>query len=130
MMLPLSALAEDSFLNDFNLYAESIYGIDKISPVFTGTPKTYSSETVEIMVNGQETTLMAERANTMDVITAACCTLRIIDNTGNRIDQYGMLMHAYFLACSGDGEKQATTESGTNIFVSVDPGFVTIRLVR
>lgn len=130
LMIPISALADDKFLEDFNVYASSMYGIDEISPVFTGNPKTYASAIVEIMDDGQSVTIMAENKNALDLIAAACCALRTIDNQGSVIDQYGKVMHAYFLTRSGEGEKRATTDSGLQIFISIDHDFMTIRLVR
>ena len=129
IMIPFSALA-DQFPDDFNLYAVSMYGISEIKPVFTGSPKTYASNSVEIMDDGNTVTRYAENKEVMDLIAAACCALRVIDNQGDMIDQYGRILHAYFLARSGEGEKRATTDSGMMVFVSIGPGMTTIRLVR
>lgn len=128
-MIPLSALA-DQFLDDFNSYAVSMYGISQIKTVFTGSPKSYVSDTVEIMDNGKTITMMAESKNDADLIAAGCCALRVIDNQGDMLDQYGRILHAYFMARSGEGEKRATTNSGMMIFCSIDAGFTIIKLVR
>ena len=129
IMIPITALA-DQFLDDFNAYAVSVYGISEIKPVFTGSPKTYASDFIEIMDDGNTVTLYAENKDVMDLIAAACCALRVIDNQGDMIDQYGRILHAYFLARSGEGEKRATTDSGMMVFVSIGLGMTTIRLVR
>ena len=129
ILIPITALA-DQFLDDFNTYAVSIYGISEIKPVFTGSPKTYASDSIEIMDDGNTVTLYAENKDVMDLISATCCALRVMDNQGDMIDQYGRILHAYFLARSGEGEKRATTDSGMMVFVSIGPGMTTIRLVR
>ena len=129
ILIPITALA-DQFLDDFNAYAFSMYGISEIKPVFTGSPKTYASDSIEIMDDGNTVTLYAENKDVMALIAATCCALRVIDNQGDMIDQYGRILHAYFLARSGEGEKRATTDSGMMVFVSIVPGMTTIRLVR
>ena len=129
IMIPLSALA-DQFLDDFNSYAVSMYGISEIKPVFAGSPKTYASDSVEIMDDGNTITLCAENKDVIDLIAACCCALRSIDNQGNMLDQYGRILHAYFMARSGEGEKRATTDSGILIFVNIDSGLTNIKLVR
>ena len=129
ILIPITAMA-DQFPDDFNSYAVSMYGISEIKPVFTGSPKTYASDSIEVMDDGNTVTLYAENKDVMDLIAAACCALRVIDNQGDMIDQYGRILHAYFLARSGEGEKRATTDSGMMVFVSIGPGMTTIRLVR
>lgn len=129
ILIPSSALA-DQFLDDFNTYAVSMYGISEIKPVFTGSPKTYASDSIEIMDDGNTVTMMAENKDVIDLIAAGCCALRVIDNQGNMLDQYGRILHAYFMARAGEGEKRATTDSGMMVFVSIGPGMTTIRLVR
>ena len=129
IMIPITALA-DQFLDDFNSYAVSMYGISEIKPVFNGFPKTYASDFIEIMDDGNTVTLYAENKDVIDLIAAGCCAMRAIDNQGNMLDQYGRILHAYFMARSGTGEKRATTDSGMLIFCSIDSGLTIIKLVR
>ena len=126
ILLPFAALA-DPFLDDFNAYSD-MYHISPISALFTGSPQTYSSDTIEIMNDGTTVTLISQ--NDLDLISAACYVLRVIDNAGSMIDQYGRILHAYFMAAHGDGEKRATTDSGVLVFVSKDAGYTTIKLVK
>lgn len=129
LILPLAALADDAFLDDFNDYAQYMYGIQPAScddpdamPLFFTTGETtvfhYSDHDVII---GEDH---------MEAISAACCVFRCVDNSGSMIDQYGRILHAYFMARSAGGEKRATTESSISIYVSIDSGILTIRLVR
>lgn len=129
ILIPITALA-DQFLDNFNTYAVSMYGISEIKPVFTGSPKTYASDSIEIMDDGNTVTLYAENKDVMDLIAAACCAMQVIDNQGDILDQYGRILHAYFLARSGEGEKRAATDSGMLVFVSIERGMTTIRLVK
>lgn len=132
MMLPLAAPAEDSdpFLDDYNTYAVSMYGIGKIAPVSSvASSGVYASDTVQITVSPLSVTLTAETENATDLIAAACCALRVIDNQGSKIDQYGRVLHAYFMARSAGGEKRSVTESSVEIYVSVNDR-LTIRVVR
>lgn len=131
MMLTVPAFAEDQFLDDFNVFAVSMYGISRISPVFTGSPKTYASDQVEIIDDGKTVTLTADIKNIPDLIAAACCALRTIDNSGDMLDQYGRVLHAYFMCRSAGGEeKRATTDSSVKVYVSMDKTLMIIRLVR
>ena len=120
------AFAEDIFLTDFNLYAEPLFGIQPIKAIVSGF--SYKSDSVEIMVTGQETTIIGE--SPLDVISASCCVLRCIDNEGSMIDQYGRVMFAYFLNRTKGIEARATTESGVLIYFSEASGIYTARLVR
>ena len=123
ILLAAPAMA-DSFLDDFNYYASEIYDLNPLDPLVENVA--YKSAEVEIMVaDGIE--IYSEDA--LSVISAACCVLRVIDNTGSQIDQYGKVLHAYFLHKSGN-ESRATTDSGILIFFSEANDIYTIRLVK
>lgn len=119
-----SALA-DPFLDDFNAYAGSLYHIPALEPVVENI--SYKSADVEIMNMG-EVTIYGE--NPISVISAACCALRAIDNAGNMLDQYGRVLHAYFLNRSQGKESRATTETGVLIYFAEENGLFTVRLVK
>lgn len=129
LCFPVFAIA-DSFQDAFNTYAGSVYGIEKISVLSeSDTVCAYASNACEIMTEPGRVTIIGESAE--EVIAAACCALRCVDNEGSMIDQYGRTLHAYFMARSaGDGaEYRATTESNVVICLSISSGFVTVRLV-
>ena len=113
----------DKFIEDFNSYAEG-YGIPEIKPVVENI--SYKSSEVEILNIG-EVDIYGE--NPISVISSACCALRAIDN-GSQIDQYGRVLHAFFLNKSSRNEARATTETGVLIFCSEEKGIYTIRLVK
>ena len=115
----------DQFLDDFNAYAEGLYGIPLLEPVFENL--SYKSADVEIMHLGE---ISIYGRNPLSVISAACCALRAIDNSGSMLDQYGKVMHVYFLHNVRKTEARATTESGILVYFSEDKGLFTIRLVR
>jgi hypothetical protein len=126
ILATVPAFAEDTFLSDFNAYAEGLYGISKITAVQAG--KLYKSDVVEMIVTSQGAEIYGE--NPLDVISAACCTLRVIDNSGNMLDQYGRVMHAYFLNNVRGKETRATTDSGILVFYSENNGICSVRLVK
>ena len=129
-LFPILAGA-DGFQDDFNTYAGSVYGIEEMSVLSeSDTVCVYASNACEIMMEPGRVTIIGESAE--EVIAAACCALRCIDNEGSMIDQYGRTLHAYFLARSAgdDAEYRATTETGVLIFVCISAGFITIRLVK
>ena len=126
ILATVPAFAEDTFLSDFNAYAEGLYGISKITAVQAG--KLYKSDVVEMIVTSQGAEIYGE--NPLDVISAACCTLRVIDNPSGQIDQYGRIMHAYFLFRSSGKESRSTTESGILVFYSESAGICSVRLVK
>lgn len=115
----------DQFLDDFNAYAEGLYGIPLLEPVVENL--SYKSADVEIMNLGE---ISIYGHDPLSVISAACCALRAIDNSGSMLDQYGRIMHAYFLHNVRKTEAMATTERGILVFFSEDKGLFTIRLVR
>ena len=123
-VLTVTPAMADQFLDDFNTYADDLYGIPKIAPVVENM--TYKSTDVEIMNRG-EVTIYGQ--DPLAVICAACCALRAIDNTGNMLDQYGRVLHAYFLHKPGK-ESRATTENGTLIYFSEENGLFTVRVVK
>ena len=124
-VLTVTPALADQFLDDFNTYADGLYGIPKIEPVVENM--TYKSTEVEIMNMGE---VAIYGGNPISVISAACCALRAIDNTGSQIDQYGRVLHAYFLFQSTGKESRATAETGTLIFFSEENGIYTVRLVK
>lgn len=129
LCFPIFAIA-DGFQDDFNTYAGAMYGIEGVSVLSeSATVCAYASNACEIMTEPGRVTIVGESAE--EVIAAACCALRCVDNDGSMIDQYGRTLHAYFLARSADdgAEYRATTESGVAVFVSVASGFITIKLV-
>ena len=126
ILATVPAFAEDTFLSDFNAYAEGLYGISKITAVQAG--KLYKSDVVEMIVTSQGAEIYGE--NPLDVISAACCVLRVIDNSGNMLDQYGRVMHAYFLNNVRGKETRATTDSGILVFYSENNGICSVRLVK
>ena len=130
VLLPVLACA-DGFCDDFNAYAADVFGIAPAAVIFSSdTVSTYKTGSVEIMAEPEQVTIVGESAE--EVIAAACCALRCIDNGAGMIDQYGRTLHAYFMAkAAGDeAEYRATTESGMMIFFSIAAGFVTARLVK
>ena len=124
-VLTVTPAMADQFLDDFNTYADGLYGIPQIAPIVENM--TYKSTNVEIMNMG-EVAIYGE--NPLSVISAACCALRAIDNQGDMLDQYGRVLHAYFLHNVKHRETRATTETGTLIFFSEENGVFTVRLVK
>ena len=124
-VLSVSPALADPFLDDFNTYAGSLYHIPAIEPVVENL--SYKSSDVEIMNLG-EVTICGQDA--LSVISAACCALRAIDNAGSMPDQYGRVLHAYFLNRSQGKESRATTETGVLIYFAEENGLFTVRLVK
>lgn len=114
----------DAFLDDFNLYAETMYSIPAIETVIESV--SYRSESVEITTTDE---VIIVGHDPMAVISAACCALRTIDNAGSMIDQYGRVLNAFFINQVHKKETRATTESGVLIYFSEHEGTFTIRLV-
>ena len=114
----------DPFLDDFNSY-RNLYNIPAIEPIVENI--SYRSTDVEIMNMGN---IEIYGKNPLSVISAACCALRAIDNAGSQIDQYGRVLHAYFLLQSSGKESRATTETGILIYFSEENDIYTARLVR
>ena len=115
----------DSFADNFNLYASEIYGIPQLRPIIENI--SYESDEVEILTS-VEISIYGE--NAMSVISAACCVLRVIDNAGSQIDQYGKILHAYFMNRSSGKESRATTDNEIIIYFSELSDIFTIRLVK
>ena len=122
IMVTVPALAD--FESDFNSYAP-MYSLDQLIKV---SAFGYKLTNVEIMIT-DDITLYSSEKDIPELLSAACCTLRSIDNEGSMIDQYGKLLHAYFMARSG-GEKRSTTESGVIIYFSISDDLATVRLVK
>ena len=125
IVLSIAPASADSFLEDFNLYAESLYNIPALEPIIVEV--SYKSPDVEIMKT-DEITIYGQDA--LSVISAACCALRTIDNASSMIDQYGRIMNAYFMNQTQRTETRATTEAGVLIYFSEDHGIFEIRLVK
>lgn len=128
------ALSEDVFADDFSTYAEYMYGLDEITLISSAQETSvYAVGETMIALNttGGAVTAVVTGTSFADVLTAACCVMRCVDNSGSMIDQYGRLMHAYFLARSRDpGMYHATTESSMRIGVSIDSDTLIVSLER
>ena len=125
IVMSIAPASADSFLDDFNLYAENLYNIPALEPIIVEV--SYRSDDVEIM-KSDEITIFGE--NALSVISAACCVLRTIDNASSMIDQYGRIMNAYFMNQTQRTETRATTEAGVLIYFSENNGIFEIRLVK
>ena len=123
-VLTVTPALADPFLEDFNSY-RNLYHIPAIEPIVENI--SYRSTDVEIMNMGN---IEIYGENPLSVISAACCALRAIDNAGSQIDQYGRVLHAYFLLQSSGKESRATTETGILIYFSEENDIYTVRLVR
>ena len=121
LLLFSSACAADKFLDNYNFYAESVYGIQQIRFDKKDSSYTqYVSDTVYVCI-WTDGSISVISKNHLDAISAACCVLRCIDNKGNRIDQYGRILHAYYLSMSASGEmKTAVTENKISITVNTN----------
>ena len=124
-ILTVTPALADQFLDDFNAYASGLYGIPKLEPIVENI--SYKSADVEILNLG-EVTIYGQ--DPLSVISASCCALRAIDNAGSQLDQYGRILHAYFLNRTRGKETRATTETGTMIYFSEENGLYTVRLVK
>ena len=123
-VLTVTHALADPFLDDFNSY-RNLYHIPAIEPIVENI--SYRSTDVEIMNMGN---IEIYGENPLSVISASCCALRAIDNAGSQIDQYGRVLHAYFLLQSSGKESRATTETGILIYFSEENDIYTVRLVR
>ena len=130
LILLASASAEDDpFLSDFNAFAASVFGISEIIQV---KPDHYTAPDFEIMRDSGSAMVFGLIEDSETVLAAACCVLRCVDNMGSMIDQYGRVMHAYFMCRSRDAGKEyrATTETGMQIFVQRFSDRLIIRIVK
>lgn len=125
ILLSVASAFADSFLDDFNLYASEVYNIPQLQPLVENT--SYKSDEVEVLIS-DDIEIYGEDA--LSVITAACCSLRVIDNAGSQIDHYGKLLHAYFLYRSSGEESRATTATGIEIYFSEAADIYSVRLVK
>lgn len=116
-----SASAGDKFMDNYNFYAQSVYGIQQIHFDKKDSSYTqYASDTVYVCV-WKDGSISVISKNHLDAISAACCVLRCVDNKGNRIDQYGRVLHAYYLSMIDSGEmKTAVTDSKVSITVNTN----------
>ena len=117
-------------MSDYNLYAESMYGIDPIELTESSiASQSYQSNSVKIFKKIDEILITGEDA--LEVIAAASCVFRCVDNASSMIDQYGRIMQAYYLARSRkeDKEFRATTESGHLVFIQLFDNSISIRIV-
>ena len=129
-LLESSAVAEtDKFMEDYNIYASDLYGLQTIEQIYSDETMTaYKSENVEILYEDSNFTVYG--TEDQEVITAACCVLRAIDSQSSMIDQYGRILHSYFLCRSNGKESIATTENHVMIFVEKENGVLSIRMVK
>lgn len=128
VLLHASMAAADAFLDDFNLYAEAVYSINKLETIHEDDTMTaYRAGTVEIMRTDGEISIFGESAE--DVITFTCCAIRCMDDTGSLIDQYGRILHSFFL-CKAGREGRAVTESGITVFTTAENGIYNMKLVQ
>ena len=131
ILFTVPTFAENTFLSDFDEYGQYVYGLQPLScndpdaiPLFFMTGETsvfhYPAEDI---ISG---------TNHLEAISAACCVFRCIDNGGDMIDQYGRIMHAYFMSKSrADGkEYHAATESGIMIYTQIIDDRLTVKLVK
>lgn len=127
-----SPVQAETFAESFNFYAEHVYGLAQMAADpddLSGS--VFTAPTYRLAVRSGEITIRGSAADALDVLTAACCALRVVDNAGSSIDQYGRVMHAYFMARSRDPytEYRATTENGFLVYVKLGGGSITVRLV-
>lgn len=130
LILISSAEAEnDPFLSDFNVFAAHVFGISEIIQV---EPDHYTAPDFEIMRDLNMVMVFGLIEDSETVLAAACCVLRCVDNMGNMLDQYGRVMHAYFMCRSRDAGKEyrATTETGVLIFVQRFSDRLVIRIMK
>ena len=124
------ATAEDTFLQDFNIYAENVYGIEKATFIANEAGTSYYMTGSVVMSVSSSIVVYGE--DHLDVISAACCALRWYDNGGNIKDQYGTMLSAYYLVRARDNirEKILETENGTKIYVSIKDKTLAIGLIK
>lgn len=129
-MLSACALADpDQFVEDFNLFASTMYGLDELEIVYSDeTLMACRSGAIEIMITDKDLTVYSD--DPMQAVTAACCALRCIDNLASMIDQYGRVLHSYFLCKISGKEGSAVTSGGVSILTTESNGIYSIRLVK
>lgn len=120
VLFTVPACAEDDFIESFNIYAENVFGIPQIQ--YQGTTAgtdLYLADTFSVYKDSSG--IAVSGSDPLAVISASCCALRCIDNPGSSIDQYGRILHAYFLARSRNtGDRYtAVTESGASVAVQI-----------
>ena len=104
ILILVTVTAQADFLDDFNFYAESLYGIKPVKLIDKDSVRTkYESDSVILFIQ-KDNSIFVSSENHLDAISAACCVLRCIDSTGNRIDQYGRILHAYYLSKTDNGK--------------------------
>lgn len=129
ILISASAAEDDPFLSDFNAYAAAVFGISEIIQV---DPDHYTAPDFEIMRDSGTVMIFGLIEDSETVLAAACCVLRCFDNMGSMIDQYGRVLHAYFMCRSRDADKEyrATTETGVQIFVQHFSDRLVIRIMK
>lgn len=127
-LLPVCAFALEisTFVDDYNTYAEYLFGISKIEPVSLGSLE-FRSDSVIVSI---DECVSVFGSDIMEVISSACCVLRCVDNAGDSLDQYARILHAYFLNRIKGKETRATTASGVLVFVDCHSGIYTIKVVK
>ena len=118
----------DQFVDDFNDYT-GLYGIENLTFFMSDDQVTYyTCGKAMVSYSDNMVTIMSEDA--LDVITVSCCVLRCVDNSGSMIDQYGRLLHAYYLHKTGTEQATATTVSGTHIFFTTIDGLFCVGVMK
>ena len=132
LLLTTESASADKFLDDYNDYAKFVYGIDPVECIESSVASSsYKNDKVTIfhyMWNDDRII----GTDDLEVISAACCVFRCVDNSGDRLDQYGRIMHAYFLAKARDDGMQyhAATLSGYTVWVQISNNTLYIKLVK
>ena len=131
ILFAVPALADNTFLSYFDEYGQYIYGLQQASCDDPDDITIFFSTGETKVIHYPDHDVIAG-ANHMEVISAACCVFRCIDNGGNMIDQYGRIMHAYFMSKSrADGkEYHAVTESGIMVYTQIIDDKLTVKLVK
>ena len=118
----------NKFEEDFNDFS-AMYGLEKLYLFMCDNPDKYYYSG-DIMITYSDNIISVTGENALDVITVSCCVLRCIDNLGSMIDQYGRLLHTYFLHTSSNKQATATTESGVRIAFGSADGIYHVGIVK
>ena len=131
VLFAVPACAEDDFIESFNIYAENVFGIPQIEYHGEKAGMDYYTA-ASFYLYRNESGIAVFGTDAISIISASCCALRCMDNPGSSIDQYGRILHAYFLARSRNtGDKfTAVTESGVNVTLQISDDTVFVWLVK
>ena len=129
MMAGCAMADPESFVEDYNLFAPALFGIPEIEIVYSDeTLMACRSETVELMITENSVEVFSE--DPLEAVSAACCSLRCIDNLASMIDQYGRVLHACFLCRVSEKEGTAVTANGIRITVCNNNGIWSVKLEK